>query len=159
MTYGPGQGPGPLPQSGDELAALLAGHQMGALATNGRDGFPRLSTVAYHWDPLERVARISTTADRAKVRQLRRDPRAALYVSSADFMAFVVAQGTAELSAVSEEPGDEVGRELLGLQPPYENAEDEKAFLAQMVRDRRLVIRLRVSRLYGTRLDVPRRPD
>ncbi|MWA03164.1 TIGR03618 family F420-dependent PPOX class oxidoreductase [Actinomadura sp. LD22] len=128
---------------------------MGALAANKRDGHPHLSTVAYHWDPAERVARISTTDDRAKVRRLRRDPRAALYVSSADHLAFAVAEGRAELSAVSEVPGDAAGRELLGLEPPFEDAGAEKAFLEQMVLDRRLLIRLRVSRLYGTRLDVP----
>jgi len=157
MTYGPGQGPGPLPLSDEELSDLLAGHRFGVLATNKRDGVPHLSTVAYHWDPEARVARISTTADRAKVRQLRRDPRAALHVATPDHMAFVVAQGEAELSAVSEAPGDEAGRELLSLEPPYENAADEKAFLEQMVKDRRLVIRLRASRLYGTALDVPGR--
>ncbi|XVQ06670.1 PPOX class F420-dependent oxidoreductase [Spirillospora sp. CA-255316] len=159
MTYGPGQGPGPLPLSDDALTGLLAEHRMGVLGTNKRDGIPHLSTVAYHWDPERRVARISTTAGRAKVRQLRRDPRAALHVTSADFMAFVVAQGEAELSAVSEVPGDEAGRELLALQPPYERAEDEKAFLEQMVLDRRLVIRVRVSRLYGTALDIPRQAE
>ncbi len=156
MTYGPGQGPGALALSDDELVRLLAGRQMGALAANKPDGFPHLSTVAYDWDPVGRVARISTTAGRAKVRLLRRDPRAALYVSSADFMAWVVAEGEAELSAVSEVPGDEAGRELLALQPSYERAEDEEAFLKQMVLDRRLVIRLRVSRLYGMALDLPR---
>ncbi|WP_242887700.1 TIGR03618 family F420-dependent PPOX class oxidoreductase [Actinomadura litoris] len=155
MTYGPGQGPGPLPLSDEELTALVAGHAMGALAANKRDGHPHLSTVAYHWDPVERTARISTTADRAKVRRLRHDPRAALYVTSADHLAFAVAQGRAELSAVTETPGDPAGRELLALQPPFADAADEKAFLEQMVADRRLVIRLRVARLYGTRLDVP----
>lgn len=157
MTYGPGQGPGPLPLPDDLLAGMLAEHHMGALAANKKDGFAHLSTVAYHWDPVRCVARISTTADRAKVRLLRRDPRAALYVSSADFLAFAVAEGEVELSAVSEVSGDDAGRELLALQPPFERPEDEKAFLDQMVLDRRLVIRLQVSRMYGTVLDVPGR--
>jgi PPOX class probable F420-dependent enzyme len=155
VGYGPGQGPGPLRLADDELTALLAGHRMGALATNKRDGHPHLSTVAYGWDPVERVARVSTTEDRAKVRRLRRDPRAALYVATADHLAFVVAQGTAELTGVSEVPGDAAGRALLALQPPFERADDEKAFLERMVLDRRLVINLRVAHLYGTRLDVP----
>ncbi|MBW8481265.1 TIGR03618 family F420-dependent PPOX class oxidoreductase [Actinomadura sp. PM05-2] len=127
---------------------------MGVLAANKGDGRPHLSTVAYHWDPAERVARISTTEGRAKVRLLRRDPRAALHVATPDHLAFAVAEGDAELSAASAAPGDETGRELLGLQPPFADAADEKAFLEQMVLDRRLVIRLRVARLYGTRLDV-----
>ena len=52
-------------------------------------------------------------------------------------------------------PGDAIGRELLALTPGFEDSADEAAFLGQMVEDRRVVIRLRVSRLYGTALDVP----
>ena len=154
-TYGPGRGPGALALTADELAQLLGAHQMGALAVNKRNGHPHLSTVAYVWDAPERIVRISTTADRAKVRQLQRDPRSALYVSSGDFMSFVVAEAEAELSAVSTVPGDEPGRELLGMRPAFDRPEDEAAFLENMVADRRMVIRLRVSRLYGTAIDLP----
>lgn len=153
--YGPGRGPGALALSDDVLVRLLGAHRMGALAANKRNGHPHLSTVAYAWDPAQRVARISTTADRAKVRLLRGDPRSALYVSSEDFLSFVVAEGEAELSAVSTVPGDGPGRELLGMVPAFDRPQDEAAFLQNMVADRRLVIRLRVSRLYGTAIDVP----
>lgn len=148
--YGPGQGPGPKPVTEDDLARMVAEHRFGVLATNKRNGHPHLSTVIYAWDPGERVARISTTADRAKVRQLRRDPRAALHVPAADHMSFAVAEGVAELSGVSEEPGDAAGRELLAMTPGYADPADERAFLEQMAKDRRLVIRLRADRLYGT---------
>jgi hypothetical protein len=73
-TYAPGRGPGALALSDDALAQLLGAHQMGILATNKRSGHPQLSNVAYVWDASERIARISTTADRLKVRQLQRDP-------------------------------------------------------------------------------------
>jgi PPOX class probable F420-dependent enzyme len=148
--YGPGQGPGPKPVTEDDLVRLLGEQRFGVLATNKKNGHPHLSTVVYTWDPDERVARISTTAERAKVRRLRNDPRAALHVSRPDHMAFAVAEGTAELSAVSETPGDAAGRELLAMTPGYGDPADERAFLEQMVKDQRLVIRLRVSRLYGT---------
>lgn len=152
--HGPGAGPAPRLLADDALSRLLAGHQFGALTTLKRDGTPHLSTVVYAWDPDERTIRVSTTADRVKVRQLRADPRAALYVSSEDHWSFAVAEGEAELSPVTTEPGDATGRELLGLVPPFGDPEEEAAFLAQVVRDRRLVIRLRVRRLYGTALDV-----
>ncbi|WP_021593938.1 pyridoxamine 5'-phosphate oxidase family protein [Actinomadura welshii] len=148
--YRPGQGPGPKPVTEDDLVRLLGEQRFAVLATNKKNGHPHLSTVVYTWDPDERVARISTTAERAKVRQLRNDPRSALHASSADHMAFAVAEGTAELSGVSEEPGDAAGRELLAMTPGFDDPADERAFLGQMVKDRRLVIRLRVSRLYGT---------
>ncbi|WP_020673470.1 PPOX class F420-dependent oxidoreductase [Amycolatopsis nigrescens] len=150
----PGSGPGPKALSGDDLDGILAAHQFGVLASNKRNGRPHLTTMAYVWDPAERVLRISTTADRAKVRQLRRDPRAALHVSGGDFWSFVVAEGEVELSEISTTPGDAAGRELLKLRPPFDDPAEENAFLEQMVADRRLVIRLRVERTYGTALDL-----
>ncbi len=51
-------------------------------------------------------------------------------------------------------PGDTVGRELLAMLPPAARPEDEEAFRTQQVAERRLVIRLRVARLYGPALDI-----
>ncbi|WP_327105595.1 TIGR03618 family F420-dependent PPOX class oxidoreductase [Nonomuraea glycinis] len=152
MSYGPGAGPAPRALQDTELADLLARQRFGALATQKSSGRPHLSTVAYTWDPERQVVRISTIADRLKVRQLQRDPHGALYVASDDFRSYAVAEGEAELSPVSTEPGDEAGLELLAMQP---NApRDQEAFLRQMVHDRRMTIRLQVTRLYGTALDV-----
>lgn len=54
--------------------------------------------------------------------------------------------------------GDEACRELLELHITLVGApEDEAAFFTQMVQARRLVIRLRVRRLYGLVLERP--PD
>ncbi|MGP3912191.1 TIGR03618 family F420-dependent PPOX class oxidoreductase [Nonomuraea sp. 10N515B] len=133
----------------EEMTLLLGQQRFGALATNKSSGHPHLSTVLYTWDPGQRVVRISTIADRLKVRDLHKDPLCALYVTSNDFWSYAVAEGEAELSPVTTEPGDEVGMELLAMQT---GLTDEAAFLRQMVTDRRLVIRLRASRLYGTAL-------
>ncbi|MEU1786888.1 PPOX class F420-dependent oxidoreductase [Streptomyces sparsogenes] len=151
----PGAGPAPRPLTDEELSRLLREQQFAVLATVKRSGHPHLSTVLYHWSPEERVIRISTTADRLKVRQLRRDPHAALHVSGPDVWSFAVAEGEAEISEVTTVPGDAVGRELLALTPGFDDPKDEAAFLEQMVADRRVVIRIRVSRLYGTALDIP----
>ncbi|WP_103355708.1 pyridoxamine 5'-phosphate oxidase family protein [Amycolatopsis sp. CA-128772] len=153
-VYEPGRGPGPAQPTSDAVSRLLGEHSLGALATVNRAGHPHLSTVAYAWDPDEHVVRIGSTAGRAKVRQLARDPRASLYVSSDDHLAFGVAEGTAEVSPVSAVPGDETGRALLAMQAPFGDPEDEAAFLRNMVEDRRVVITLRVDRLYGGGLDV-----
>jgi hypothetical protein len=110
--------------------------------------------LLYHWDPESRVARYSTTADRVKLRHLRNNPRAALHVQGGDIWSFAVAEGEAEVSDVTTEPGDEVGRELLALIPEAAKPEDERAFLEQLVAARRVVIRLKADRLYGTALDV-----
>ncbi|MQY04394.1 PPOX class F420-dependent oxidoreductase [Actinomadura macrotermitis] len=148
--YGPGQGPGPKTLGQEELAKILDGQPFGVLATNKKSGHPHLSTVVFTWDAAERIVRISTVAGRAKVRQLANDPRAALHVATPDHMGFAVAEGTAELSEASTVPGDATGRELLAMTPGFDDPADERAFLEQMVQDERVVIRLRVDRLYGT---------
>lgn len=153
-VYEPGRGPGPAKPTEDALSELLGGHGFGALATVNRAGFPHLSTVAYVWDPTDRVVRIGSTLARAKVRQLARDPHASLYVSSDDHLAFAVAEGVAEVSPVSTVPGDETGRALLAMQSPFTDPADEEIFLRNMVEDRRVVITLRVERLYGGGLDL-----
>jgi PPOX class probable F420-dependent enzyme len=153
--YGPDAGPGPRSLTDEELSGLLGQQRFGALATNKSNGQPNLSTVLYTWDPGQRVVRISTIADRLKVRQLHKDPRCALYVTSDDFSSYAVAEGAAELSPVTTEPGDEVGSELLAMQAGLADPADEAAFLRRLVADRRLVIRIRASRLYGTVLAVP----
>jgi hypothetical protein len=99
--------------------------------------------------------RISTTADRLKVRQLRHDPHAALHVNGGDVWSFAVAEGEAEVSEPTTVPGDAVGRELLALTSGFDEPQDEASFLADLVAERRVVIRIRVSRLYGTALDIP----
>ena len=98
--------------------------------------------------------RIASALGRAKVRQLARDPHASLYVSSEDHLAFAVAEGVAEVSPVNAVPGDATGRARLARQAPSTDPGDEAVFLRNMVEDRRVVITLRVERLYGGGLDL-----
>ncbi|MEU8876982.1 TIGR03618 family F420-dependent PPOX class oxidoreductase [Streptomyces javensis] len=151
----PGAGPAPRVLTEEELSKALRDQRFSVLATVKRGGHPHLSTVIHQWSPEERVLRISSTADRLKVRQLRRDPHAAVHVGAPDGWSFAVAEGEAEVSEVTAVPGDAVGRELLSMTPGFADPHDESAFLEQLVADRRVVIRIRVSRLYGTALDMP----
>ena len=131
------------------LDALVAEHRMGVLVTLKRDGRPQLSNIAYAFE--NRVARISVTADRAKTKNLAADPRASLHVTTPDFWRWAVAEGTAELSALTTEPGDAVGRELLALHDAVQGRPhpDPDEFFAAMVADRRLAVRVHVERFYG----------
>lgn len=135
------------PASVEQLVAQARG---GALVALKRDGRPQISNVSYTYDPERRLLRISTTADRAKAVNLRRDPRASLYVTTPDQRAYAVAEGTAELTPTAADPQDatvaeliEVYRAVLGEHPDWDD------YRAAMVRDRRLVIRLHVERFYG----------
>ncbi|MEU6770104.1 PPOX class F420-dependent oxidoreductase [Streptomyces sp. NPDC046759] len=134
----------------DALLGLLCEGNGGVLVTLKGDGRPQLSNVSHAYCPDERIIRISVTDDRAKTRNLRRDPRASYHVTSADRWAFTVAEGTAELSPVARDPHDETVEELvrlyrdvLGEHPDWDD------YRAAMVRDRRLVVRLHVDRAYG----------
>jgi PPOX class probable F420-dependent enzyme len=132
---------------------LIAATSEGVLATVKRDGHPQLSNIFYLWDPDEQVARVTTTADRVKARVLARHPAAALYVSGAHFYQWAVAEGDAEVSAVTTEPGDAVARELVPLYEAFMGPQDEDALYARLIEQRRLVIRLRVTRIYGMALE------
>ena len=134
----------------DTLLELLSDHRGGVLVTLKRDGRPQLSNVSHHYDPDERIIRISVTDDRAKTRNLRRDPRVSYHVSTPDRRAYTVVEGTADLSPVAKDPHDDtveelirLYREVLGEHPDWDD------YRAAMVRDRRLVLRLKVERAYG----------
>ncbi|MEU8674313.1 TIGR03618 family F420-dependent PPOX class oxidoreductase [Streptomyces sp. NPDC048560] len=151
----PAGGPAPRVLTGTELSRLLREQRFGVLANVRSTGHPHLSTVLYHWDEETRTVRVSTTDERLKSRLVRRNSRAALHVQGPDIWSFAVAEGEAEVSEPTTAPGDATGRELLSLTPGFEDPADETAFLEQLVAERRVVIRIRVSRLYGTALDIP----
>lgn len=133
---------------------MLGARHFSVLATGRRSGHPHLTTMVHSWDPGSRTVRFFTTADRAKVKHLRRDPRAAVHVQGADVWTFAVAEGEAEISEITTVPGDATGLEVLAMLPEPMKPADERAFLQQLVDERRVVIRLRVNRMYGTSLDV-----
>ena len=96
------------------------------------------------------VARISITDDRAKTKNLRRDPRASLYVVADDFWAYAVLEATAELTPVAAAPDDATVEELVAyyraLQGEHRDWDD---YRRAMVAQKRLVARLRPERGYG----------
>jgi PPOX class probable F420-dependent enzyme len=138
-----------------QLEDLIANSKQAILAAVTSAGYPHLTNVLYVWDAEQRVARVSTTADRVKGRILQRDPHAALHVPGPHFWSYAVAECDAQTSAVAAVPGDEACRELLGVHSAFYGDLDEDAFFAQMIEAKRLVVRLRVRKLYGVILDKP----
>lgn len=128
---------------------LVEAHQLGVLITLRRDGRPQSSNVVYAVS--DGQIRISVTADRAKTRNLGRDPRAALHVSTGDGSAWAAVEGLAELSPVSTVPGDETGRALAQLYVAIAGAEhpDWDDYHRAMVAERRLVVTIDVTHGYG----------
>ncbi|MFG2050640.1 PPOX class F420-dependent oxidoreductase [Micromonospora sp. NPDC048935] len=132
---------------------LLAQSQIGVLATLKSDGRPQLSPVQPHYDREAGVIYVSTSQGVAKVANLRRDPRAALEVTSADGWSWATAEGTVTLTG----PGTDVdGPEVQALVDYYRAAAGEHPDWAEyrsvMVAERRMLITLRVEHVYGNKL-------
>ena len=121
----------------------------GTLVTLKRDGKPQLSNILYAVGD-DGTIRISITADRAKYRNLRREPWSALHVSRADFFAYVVLEGEAELSPTAADATDATVDELVEVYQALMGEHDDwDAYRRAMVDDRRVVLRLRPTRSYG----------
>jgi PPOX class probable F420-dependent enzyme len=130
------------------LGAARATHRS-VLTTLRRDGKPQLSNVLHYVDD-EGVIRVSTTVDRAKFHNLRREPWAALKVDGETFWSYAVVEGDVVLSQVAVEPGDATVGELVdyyravnGEHPDWDD------YRRAMVAERRVVARLTPTRAYG----------
>jgi PPOX class probable F420-dependent enzyme len=128
---------------------VVAVSNLGTLATIKKDGRPQLSDVSYAAEP--GLIKISTRAPLAKTHNLRRDPRASLKVTAPAGNGYAVVEATAELSEVATDPHDATVEELIELYRDARRVEhpDWDDYRRAMVADERLVLRLRVERVYG----------
>jgi PPOX class probable F420-dependent enzyme len=123
--------------------------RLGVLTTLKRDGRPQLSNITYALGD-DGVIRISVTDGRAKTANLRRDPRASLYVGRSDGWAYVVLEGDVTLSAVASAPDDDAVGELVELYRSVQGEHpDWDEYRAAMVKDGRMVVRFTPTRAYG----------
>lgn len=134
----------------DKLLAVIRGNSLAVLATIKRDGRPQLSNVSYYFDAQRLAIQVSITEPRAKTRNLRRDPRASILVSSDDGWSYAVAEGTAELSPPAAAAADDTVEALIVL---YRNIAGEHPdwddYRRAMVTDRRVLLTLPITHLYG----------
>jgi PPOX class probable F420-dependent enzyme len=134
----------------DKLLAMIRGNSLAVLATLKRDGRPQLSNVSYYFDPRAVAIQVSVTEPRAKTRNLRRDPRASIHVRSDDGWAYAVAEGDAVLTPPAAAPDDDTVEGLIAL---YRNIAGEHPdwddYRAAMVEDRRVLLTMPISHLYG----------
>ena len=140
------------PESESELWRIIEGGRNGVVATVGADGTPQLSNIYYLADAAAGLIRFSTTAARAKGRNLQRVPRAALLVAGKDFFNFAVAEGDVSL-AVARAPDDAAVDELYEVHRALGAVTDRAGFGEKMVADRRLVASIHVTHLYGQLLE------
>ena len=132
----------------NQALAFARGRAVGTLATIRANGRPQLSNILYVVG--DGTITISVTDTRAKVVNLRRDPRASLYVVGDNVYQWVVIEALAALSAVAADPHDATVDALVayykagsGEHPNWEE------YRAAMVSDHRLVVTLHPERAYG----------
>ena len=133
--------------------ALLAGSRLGVLATIKKNGLPQLSPITPYYDQEASTIYVSMTEGRAKTANLRRDPRAALEVTSGDGWSWATAEGTVTLIGPGADPD---GPEVQALVDYYRAAAGEHPdwaeYRAVMVADRRVLMALKVERVYGAKI-------
>ncbi len=122
----------------DRALAFAGGRRNGLLTTLRADGRPQQSVVFFVADG--RRFDLSTTDGRAKTRNLRRDPRAALFVPGDDVFTWVSLDGTVELGPVATATDDGATDRLVEY---YRRAngdhEDWAAYRRAMVEEGRLL--------------------
>ncbi|CCQ14242.1 Pyridoxamine 5'-phosphate oxidase-related FMN-binding protein [Rhodococcus sp. AW25M09] len=136
--------------SGFDPHDLLEQSRIGVLATVKASGLPQLSPVAVFYDRAAGTISISVTDGRAKTVNLRRDPRAALEVASADNKAWATAEGAVTLTGPGTSPDSpeiealvDYYRAVAGEHP------DWNEYRAAMVADRRVLVTIAVTHVYG----------
>ncbi|WP_040792927.1 PPOX class F420-dependent oxidoreductase [Nocardia paucivorans] len=132
---------------------LLSESRLGVLATIKANGLPQLSPVTPYYDREADTLCVSMTEGRAKTVNLRRDPRAALEVTSADGWAWATAEGSVTLIGPGTDP---YGPEVEALVDYYRKAAGEHPdwdeYRSVMVSDRRVLMRMTVEHVYGAKL-------
>ncbi len=139
--------------SSSDPRTLLAQRRLGVLATIKSDGRPQLSPVQPFYEPRAEVIYVSMTEGRAKTANLRRDPRAALEVTSSNGWEWATAEGTVTLTGPGTDPH---GPEVAALVDYYRRAAGEHPdwdeYRSVMVADRRVLMTMAVDHLYGQRI-------
>lgn len=126
----------------EEARQFLRDHHRAVLATTRRDGRPQLSPVSVGIDD-EGFAVISTRETAVKTKNVLRDPYGSLCVFRGEFFgSWVQVEGPVEVIHLPEAMDHLVSyyRSLSGEHPDWDD------YRAAMVRDKRVVLRLRIER-------------
>lgn len=134
----------------DDVRAFISENGQAVLTTFRQNGAAQMSVVTV--GPYDDGAAFTTTVDRAKLANLRRDPRCSLLVSKRDWWGYVVLEGHARVMAPDN---TEPERLRLALRDVYRAAAgkehpDWDDYDRVMVRDRRAAVIVVPDHVYGT---------
>ena len=135
----------------ENLRAFVAETRRGVLTTFRRSGGAQMSIVTC--GPYREGVAFTTTADRAKLVNLRRDPRCSLLVSQEDWRGYVVLEGRAELLSPGNTDVAELREALRNVYRAASGTEhsDWPEYDAAMVEQRRSAVIVVPEHIYGTR--------
>lgn len=132
----------------EDAVSYATENRRSVLITLRRDGRPQSSNVMHVVN--DGTFEVSVTDDRAKTRNVRRDPRVSLHVSAPDFWSYVVVDGTGTTTPVARSTDDETVEALVAY---YRSAagehQDWDEYRRVMVQEKRLLLRITPQHAYG----------
>jgi PPOX class probable F420-dependent enzyme len=135
----------------DKVKTFLSENHQGVLTTFRRDGGAQMSIITV--GAYREGAAFTTTEDRAKIMNLRRNPRCSLLVSEDNWRSYVVLEGQAQVLASDTTDAEELKHALRDV---YRSASGGKEhpdwddYDRVMVEDRRAAVVVVPGRVYGT---------
>lgn len=132
------------------VESFLSQNSRGVLTTFRRNGAAQMSVVLCA--PFGDGVSFTTPRDRAKLRNLKRNPRCSLLVSQDDWWGYVVLEGSAETRDADNTPPDEL-RDMLRV--VYRRVAGEHSdwdeYDRAMIDDQRTVVTVVPDHVYGTK--------
>ena len=134
----------------DNIRQFATQTHRGVLTTFRRDGAAQMSIVSC--GPSRNGVAFTTTARRAKLLNLRRNPRCSLLISHEDWRPYVVLEGQAEVLSADNTEAEEF---RMALRDAYRAASGTEhpnweEYDRAMVQDRRSVVIVVPERIYGS---------
>ena len=134
----------------DQVREFLSQTSRGVLTTFRRDGAAQMSVVSC--GPYRDGVAFTTTADRAKLFNLHRNPKCSLLVSQDDWWGYLVLEGHAEILSPANTGAAELADILRDVYRTVSRVEhpDWEEYDQAMRDDRRSAVVVIPGRVYGT---------
>ena len=134
----------------DKVRRFVSENHRGVLAAFRKNGAAQMSIITC--GAFRDGVAFTTTADRAKLNILSRNPRCSLLVSKEDWWGFVVLEGRAQVLTAGNTSAEEL---RLALREVYQAAADRdhpdwEEYDRAMVAERRAVVIVVPEHIYGT---------
>ena len=125
-----------------------AGRKHGVLITNRKDGRSQSSDVVYA--VIDGAIHVSLTADRAKTRNMQRDPRVVFHITDPGSWSYASIDATVDLTPVTTDATDATAEALVAVYRLVAGEHDDwDEFRAAMIDEQRLVARIAPNSVTG----------